>query len=158
MARKFQVAALVVSIALGSSVTRALACARAPEVDGGSGGASDCNQDVKKVDASSTCLRSTWCGGAHGGSIAYGGVRVTAPAGGGSVDCCLTELVIPEHTEVVAGHRRIVHGGEVDALLIMRRCSSPFVFLWIDFGSWTCEVDTMTPFGKYPLDTAVDCE
>ena len=143
MAAFFQVVALVVSCAFDG--------------DGGADGKGDCTQDVKKVDASSSCLRSTWCGGARGATITYGGVRVTSPAGGGSVDCCLTELVIPEHTEVVPGHRRIVHGTDVDALLILRRCSSPFVFLWIDFGSWTCEVDTFTPFGKYPLDSAQDC-
>ena len=157
MSQVFRIAAVVVAFALGS--TGAHAHSRTfIDVDGGGSGKSDCSQDVKKVDASSSCLRSTWCGGAHGGSVTYGALKVGSPGGGGSVDCCLTELVIPEHTEIVAGHRRIVHGADVDAVLIMRRCSSPFILLWIEFGSWTCEVDTILPFGKYSIDSAQDCD
>ena len=159
MSQVFRIAAVVVAFALGSTGSNAFARPAAVlDGDGGASGSSDCNQDVKKVDASSTCMRSTWCGGATGGSITYGALRVGSSGGGGTVDCCLTELVIPEHTEIVAGHKRIVHVTDVDAVLITRRCSSPFVFLWIEFGSWTCEVDSITKFGKYPVDSAQDCD
>lgn len=150
MDRFFRIAAVVASFAVPTVL----------EGDGGSSSKDNCHFDVKKVDPSSTCLRSTWCGGSHGGAITYGGLKVTSPGGGGggSVDCCLTELVVPEHTEIIAGNKRIVHLGDVDAVLIMRRCSSPFVLLWIEFGSWTCEVDTILPFGKYSLDSAQACD
>jgi len=159
MSQVFRIAAVVVVFALGSTGSHAFARSAAMlDGDGGGSGSSDCNQDVKKVDASSKCLRSTWCGGATGGSLTYGALRVGSPGGGGTVDCCLTELVVPEHTEVIAGHRRVVKGTEVEGALIIRRCSSPFVFLWIEFGSWTCETDTITPFGKYSNDSAQSCD
>jgi len=159
MSQVFRIAAVVVAFALGSTGSHAFARLGAPlDADGGAGGSSDCNQDVKKVDASSTCLRSTWCGGATGGSVTVGAVKFGSAGGGGTVDCCLTEVVVPEHTEIIAGHRRIVRGTDVDGALITRRCSSPFVFLWIEFGSWTCEVDTISPFGKYSNDTAQSCD
>jgi hypothetical protein len=157
MSQVFRIAAVVVAFVLGSTASHAFT-RPAQRLDVDAGGSSDCNQDVKKVDASSSCLRSTWCGGASGGSVTIGGVKVGSPGGGGSVDCCLTEVVIPEHTEIVPGHRRIVHGTPIDGALITRRCSSPFVFLWIEFGSWTCQTDTITAFGKYSNDTAQSCD
>ncbi|HET6163140.1 MAG TPA: hypothetical protein VFG37_05695 [Planctomycetota bacterium] len=159
MSQVFRIAAVVVAFALGSTGSHAFARLGAPlDGDGGASGSSDCNQDVKKVDASSTCLRSTWCGGATGGSVTIGAVKFGSAGGGGSVDCCLTEVVIPEHTEIIAGHRRIVRGTDVDGALITRRCSSPLVFLWIEFGSWTCETDSITKFGKFPIDSAQSCD
>ena len=156
MSQFFRIAAVVVAFAFVPAPLRA-AAPSADGDDGGPGGSSRCTQDVKNVDASSSCLLSTWCGGARGGSITYGALRVSSP-GGGSVDCCLTELVVPAHTEVIAGNRRIVHVTDVDGLLITRRCSSPFMVLGIEFGSWTCETDSLTPFGKYPIDSAQSCD
>jgi len=110
---------------------------------------------VKQIPVSSKCLNSIWCGGS--GSVTVGGVTVRSSTDG-SIQCCLTEVVEPAHTEVVGGNKRIVHLGTVQGALITRRCSSPVVLFWIDFGSWKCETDSVTPFGSYPLDGAEDCD
>jgi hypothetical protein len=156
MSRSFCCAAFVLAFVLVPARLHAGAATATLDVDDG-GGKGGCTQDVKNVDASSTCLRATWCGGASGGTITYGALKVGSPAGG-SIDCCLTEVVIPAHTEIIAGNKRIVHVTDVDGFLITRRCSSPFVFLWIEFGSWTCELDSLTKLGKFPIDSAQSCD
>jgi hypothetical protein len=114
-----------------------------------------CKYDVKQVPLQSHCLNSIWCGGA--GSVSYAGVTVTSKTDG-SIQCCLTEVVEPAHTEIIGGNKRIVHVAEVTGALITRRCTSPLVLFWISFGSWKCETDTISSFGKYSIDRAEDCD
>jgi hypothetical protein len=115
----------------------------------------DCKYDVKQVSPKSSCLNSIWCGGT--GSIGYGGVTVRSKADG-SIQCCLTEVVEPAHTDIVGGNKKIVHVADVQGTLITRHCTSPVVLFWIDFGSWECGTDTISPFGKYSIDRAEDCD
>ena len=138
-------AILAAAVALAAFSTREL-CAR----DG------DCKYDVKQVPVTSDCLRTVLCGAA-GGSITVSGTTYHASADG-SIQCCMTEVVEPAHTEVTKGDKRLVHVADVQGTLITRRCSSPVVLFWISFGSWKCETDSITPFGKYSIDRAEDCE
>jgi hypothetical protein len=116
----------------------------------------DCKFDVKSVPPTSNCLFSIWCGGA-GSTVRYGGITIGA-AGNGAIQCCMTEVVAPPHTEIVKGDKKIVHVADVQGMLITRKCVSPVILFWISFGSWTCETDTLTPFGSYSIDSAQDCE
>jgi hypothetical protein len=153
------VAAAVVALAVATRGACAESGANGANGEGGGGGdntGGDCKFDVKPVPAESTCLRSTWCGGA-GGTISYHGVTVGSSTAG-SVECCLTELVVPAHTAVVKGDKKLVHVGDVQGLLITRRCTSPFILFWISFGSWTCETDSISAFGSYSIDSTQDCE
>ena len=70
----------------------------------------------------------------------------------------MTEVVEPAHTEIVKGDKKIVHVSDVQGMLITRRCVSPVIFFWISFGSWTCETDSIRPFGSYSIDSAKDCD
>lgn len=115
-----------------------------------------CKYDVTQVPVKSECLRSVLCGAA-GGSITVSGATYHTSTDG-SILCCMTELVEPAHTTITAGDKRIVHVTDVTGTLITRRCSSPIVLFWISFGSWTCEVDSLTPFGTYSIDRAEVCE
>lgn len=142
------VAAAVAATAFFSTtfLSAKVACAR----DGA------CKYDVTKVPVKSECLRSVLCGAA-GGSITVSGATYHSSTDG-SILCCMTEVVEPAHTDITAGNKKIVHLADVSGALVTRRCSSPVVLFWISFGSWTCEVDSVTPFGKYSIDSAEVCE
>lgn len=116
----------------------------------------DCKYDVKQVPVKSQCLRAVLCGAA-GGTITISGATYHSSTDG-SIECCMTEVVEPAHTEITGGNKKIVHVADVTGTLITRRCSSPVVLFWISFGKWTCETDSITPFGKYSIDRAEDCE
>src|SRR5262245_16615600 len=115
-----------------------------------------CQFDVKPVAMESKCLRSIWCGGA-GGTLTVSGVTIRSTTDG-SILCCVTEVVEPAHTEVVKGNKRLVHVADVTGTLITRRCTGPVVLFWIEFGSWKCETDSITPFGSYSIDRAEVCD
>jgi len=136
--------ATLVAFSLGSAPLRA--------------GTGDCDSDIEWTNPESSCGSSTWCGGAHSATVTLAGATIGATSGGSSVTCCLSEIVIPAHTKVVAGDKRIVKGTYVDGMLITRRCISPFTFLFITIGSWVCETDTIVTFGKYPIDSAQTCD
>lgn len=103
---------------------------------GGDGTTSQCIYDVKHVGGSSECESKSRCV---------------------NVDCCLTENVIPPHDELVPGNKRIYSDSKFSGWTIYRWCNPPVVLFGIHFGWWTCEMESMTPFGEYHQFTLAPC-
>lgn len=72
--------------------------------------------------------------------------------------CCLSETLVPPHDRVAPGNSKIRIDGIVRGLLITRSCTSPFSFLFLTFGSWSCEEVSNKAFGSYRLLSEVPCE
>ena len=113
---------------------------------GGAGGFVGCIYGVMNEPGSSTCGLMAACGGISGGST-IGGVPIGSSSG--ATPCCLSELVVPPHQELVKGDQRVVSSEKTSGYRILRKCDAPYSFLGLTFGSWTCEIEHILDQGTF---------
>ena len=123
-------------------------------VFGDSGLPRGCKWADSPASGGSSCDIMGICGGSST-STTVAGVPLTS--GTGTMNCCFSEKIIPDHETLVRGEQMVVGVSYETGSRVFRTCSSPIYILGFAFGSWTCPIDQIVVEGKYPNYDLIDC-